>query len=27
MGTEGSYPRGKAVGAWNWPLTSVWCRG
>jgi hypothetical protein len=18
---------GKAAGAWNWPLTSMWCRG
>jgi hypothetical protein len=24
MGTGGSFPRGKAVGAWNWPLTSSW---
>jgi len=22
MGTSG-----KAAGAWNWPLTSIWCRG
>jgi len=19
-------PKGKATGAWNWPLTSIWCR-
>jgi hypothetical protein len=23
MGTKGSFPRGKAAGAWNWPLTSI----
>jgi hypothetical protein len=22
MGTGGSFPRGKAAGAWSWPLTS-----
>jgi hypothetical protein len=22
LGTRGSFPRGKAVGAWSWPLTS-----
>jgi hypothetical protein len=22
MGTGGSFPMGKAVGAWSWPLTS-----
>jgi len=21
MGTRGSFPGGKAVGAWSWPLT------
>jgi hypothetical protein len=20
-----SFPRSKATGAWNWPLTSIWC--
>jgi len=23
MGTGGSFPVGKAAGAWSWPLTSV----
>jgi hypothetical protein len=23
MGTRGSFLRGKAVGAWSWPLTSI----
>jgi hypothetical protein len=23
MGTGGFFPGGKAVGAWNWPLTSI----
>jgi hypothetical protein len=23
MGTRGSFPAGKAAGAWNWPLTSI----
>jgi len=23
MGTRGSFPGGKATGAWIWPLTSV----
>jgi hypothetical protein len=27
VGTGGSFPRGKAAGAWSWPLTSIWCRG
>jgi hypothetical protein len=27
MGTRGSFPGGKAVGVWSWPLTSVQCRG
>jgi hypothetical protein len=27
MGTRGSFPGGKAAGAWIWPLTSIWCRG
>jgi len=27
MGTSGSYPGSKAVGAWSWPLTSIQCRG
>jgi hypothetical protein len=27
MGTSGSFPGGKAAGAWNWPLTSIQCRG
>jgi hypothetical protein len=27
MGTRGSFFGGKAAGAWNWPLTSIYCRG
>jgi hypothetical protein len=27
MDTKGSFPGGKAAGAWSWPLTSNWCRG
>jgi hypothetical protein len=27
MGTRGSFPGGKAAGAWSWPLTSIKCRG
>jgi hypothetical protein len=27
MGTGSSFPGGKAVGAWSWPLTSIQCRG
>jgi len=23
--TCGSFPRGKAFGAWSWPLTSIYC--
>jgi len=23
MGTRGSFPRGKAAGAWSWPLASI----
>jgi hypothetical protein len=23
MGTEGSFPGGKAAGAWSWPLLSI----
>jgi len=23
VGTWGSFPRGKAAGAWSWPLTSI----
>jgi len=23
MGTMGSFPGGKAAGAWSWPLTSI----
>jgi hypothetical protein len=26
MGTGGSFPGGKAAGAWSWPLTSILCR-
>jgi hypothetical protein len=26
-GTRDSFSRGKPVGAWIWPLTSIWCRG
>jgi hypothetical protein len=27
MSTRGYFPGGKAAGAWNWPLTSIQCRG
>jgi hypothetical protein len=27
MGNRGSFPGGKATGAWSWPLTSIYCRG
>jgi hypothetical protein len=27
MGTRGSFPGGKAAGAWSWPLASILCRG
>jgi hypothetical protein len=27
MDTRGSFPGSKAAGAWNWPLTSIWCGG
>jgi hypothetical protein len=27
MGTRGSFPGGKAVSAWSWPMTSIYCRG
>jgi hypothetical protein len=27
MGTSGSFPGGKAAGAYSWPLTSIQCRG
>jgi len=27
LGTRSSFPGGKAVGAWSWPLNSIWCRG
>jgi hypothetical protein len=27
MGTGGSFPGGKAAGAWSWPLTSSYFRG
>jgi len=23
MDTRGSFPKGRAAGAWSWPLTSV----
>jgi len=23
MGSRGSFPGGKAAGAWSWPLTSI----
>jgi len=26
-GNRGSFPGGKAAGAWSWPLTSIKCRG
>jgi len=27
LGTWGSFPGDKAVEAWSWRLTSIWCRG
>jgi hypothetical protein len=27
MDTGGSFPGGKAAGAWSWPLTSIQCGG
>jgi hypothetical protein len=27
MDIRGSFPGGKAAGAWSWPLTSIYCRG
>jgi hypothetical protein len=27
MGNRGSFPGGKAAGAWSWPLTFIQCRG
>jgi len=27
MDTGGSFPDGKAAGAWSRPLTSMYCRG
>jgi hypothetical protein len=27
MSTRGSFPGSKVAGVWNWPLTSVYCRG
>jgi hypothetical protein len=27
MGTRGSFPGGKAIGAWSWLLTSIQYRG
>jgi hypothetical protein len=27
MGIRGSFPGGKAAGAWSWTLTSISCRG
>jgi hypothetical protein len=27
MVTGGSFPGGKAAGAWSWPLASNWSRG
>jgi hypothetical protein len=27
VGTGGSFPGGKATGAWSWPLTSILCQG
>jgi hypothetical protein len=26
MGPRGSFPGGKAAGAWSWPLISIECR-
>jgi hypothetical protein len=27
VGTGGSFLKDKAIEAWSWPLTSIWCRG
>jgi hypothetical protein len=27
LGIGGNFPGGKAVGAWSWPLTSIYCWG
>jgi hypothetical protein len=27
MGSRGSFPGGKAAGAWSWPLAFIYCRG
>jgi hypothetical protein len=27
MNIGGSFPGGKAAGAWSWPFTSIWCWG
>jgi hypothetical protein len=27
MGNKGSFPGGKAAGAWSWPLALIKCRG
>jgi len=27
MDNGGSFPGGKAVGTWSWPLSSIYCRG
>jgi hypothetical protein len=27
MDTRGSFPGGKAAGAWSWTFISIWCRG
>jgi hypothetical protein len=27
VGTRGSFPGGKVVRVWSWPLTSTWCLG
>jgi len=27
MGAGDCFPRGKAAGAWSWPLSSIYCRG
>jgi hypothetical protein len=26
-GYQGSFPEGKAAGAWSWPLASIYCQG
>jgi hypothetical protein len=23
----GSFPKGRVASAWNWPLTSIYCKG